>query len=90
VNPANVQDLNSAFYFSDSILYLITDRIQMTETSESEVLLRQLEINLPDSTNHVKCTNQKIAPIFMSKWNYSQVTVKSLEQWPQLCEQLSI
>jgi len=42
VNPENVQDLNSVFCFSDSILYLITDRIQMTETLESEVLLRHL------------------------------------------------
>jgi len=50
----------------------------MTETLKSEVLLRHLEINLPDSTNHVKCTNHKIAPFFMSKWNYSQVAVKSL------------
>jgi len=57
VNPENVQDLNSVFCFSDSILYLITDRIQMTETLESEVLLRHLQINLPDSTNHVKSTN---------------------------------
>jgi hypothetical protein len=37
VNLADVRDLNSVFYFSDSIVYLITDRIQMTETSESEV-----------------------------------------------------
>ena len=29
----------------------------MTETLESEVLLRHLQINLPDSTNHVKSTN---------------------------------
>ena len=62
----------------------------MTETLESEVLLRHLEINLPDSTNHVKCTNQKIAPFFMSKWNYSQVAVKSLKQMVRLCERLSI
>jgi hypothetical protein len=62
----------------------------MTETSESEVLLRHLEINLPDSTNHVKCANQKIAPFFMSEWNYSQITVKSLKQRIRLYEQLSI
>jgi len=67
VNPANVQDLNSAFCFSDSILYLISDRIQMMETLESEILLRHLEINLPESTTHVKCTNQKIAPFFTPK-----------------------
>ena len=90
MNPANVQDLKSAFYFSDSTLYLITDRIQMTETLESEGLLRHLQINVPDSTNQVKYTNQKIALFFMSKWTYSPVTVKPLKQRPRLFEQLTI
>jgi hypothetical protein len=47
----------------------------MTETLDSEVLLRHLQINLPEYKPG-KVHESEDRSLFISKWNYSWVTVK--------------